>query len=81
MHRYKERDNSKAVCENCKSLVTTTFKYRDMEIKGIGVVKSILVAVCNNCNETIAIPNQSTEQIKYFFDCETKFKNILKKPL
>lgn len=65
MAHYKPGDTSKAVCECCNKLVDTTFAVRDVPFfDGSGIVENILVAVCDNCNEVVAIPAQSTVAIK-----------------
>ncbi|MGY6570825.1 MAG: hypothetical protein ACXIVE_17680 [Salinarimonas sp.] len=65
MKLYEAGDKSKAICEHCKSLVPTTFMYRDVPFDdGSGVVKDILVAVCDICDKVVAIPAQSTPAIK-----------------
>lgn len=65
MKIYEAGEKSQAICEHCKSLVPTTFKYRDVPFDdGSGSVKDILVAVCDNCDAVVAIPAQSTPAIK-----------------
>ena len=65
MKIYEAGEKSQAICEHCKSLVPTTFKYRDVPFDdGSGNVKDILVAVCDNCDAVVAIPAQSTPAIK-----------------
>lgn len=62
---YKEGDVSKAICSNCESIVTTTFKYRDVPLSdGRGVVENILVSECDHCYQVVATPPQSTPAIK-----------------
>ncbi len=64
MEHYKLGDHSKAICENCNSVVDTTFAVRDVPFNdSVGVATNILVAVCNLCNETVAIPAQSVAAI------------------
>lgn len=65
MKFYEAGEKSKAICAHCKTLVTTTFQYRDVPFDdGEGVVKDILVAVCDVCNAVVAIPAQSTPAIR-----------------
>lgn len=60
MTRYEPGDKSRAVCENCESVVDTTFAIRDVLFNdGVGLAKDVLVAVCDCCNDTVAIPSQS----------------------
>ncbi len=66
MAHYKPGDTSKAVCEYCNKIVDTTFVVRDVPFfDGSGIVENILVAVCDNCNEVVAIPAQSTVAINH----------------
>lgn len=65
MKLYQPGDTSKAVCPHCGKLVSTTFTYRDVPFEdGPGVVRGILVAVCDECRNVIAIPAQSTPAIR-----------------
>lgn len=65
MQLYEAGNKSKAICEHCKSLVPTTFMYRDVPFDdGSGIVKDILVAVCDICDAVVAIPAQSTPAIR-----------------
>lgn len=60
MARYEPGDKSRAVCEDCESVVDTTFAVRDVSFNdGVGLAKNILVAVCDSCNNTVAIPSQN----------------------
>lgn len=64
MKIYHEADKSRAMCEN-DGLVTTTFAYRDVPFRdGSGIVKDILVAVCDKCGDVVAIPPQSSLAIR-----------------
>jgi hypothetical protein len=65
MKLFIEGDKFKAICSHCKDWVDTTFKYRDVSFSnGSGVVKDILVAVCDSCGQVVATPPQSTPKIK-----------------
>lgn len=62
MNFYKEGDHSKAVCAHCKKVVPTTFKVRRAGIRDGTVTHSvpdILVSVCDECDRTLAVPQQS----------------------
>lgn len=62
---YTVGDKSKAICDNCNSVVTTTFAVRDVQFSDwSAIVEGILVAVCDHCNDVVAIPAQSTPLIK-----------------
>lgn len=65
MKFYEAGSPSKAICESCKGLVPTTFRYRDVAFDdGRDSVKDILVAVCDHCDTVVSIPAQSTPAIK-----------------
>jgi hypothetical protein len=60
MAHYEPGDKSRAVCEDCESVVNTTFAIRNVPFNdGVGIAENILVAVCDMCNTTVAIPSQS----------------------
>lgn len=65
MKLFNEGEKSKAICSHCNGWVTTTFKYRDVHFSdGSGLVKDILVSVCDTCDQVVATPPQSTPYIK-----------------
>lgn len=65
MKLNKVGEKSKAICPFCKQLRTTTFVERDVPLSsGNGLVRDVLVAVCDNCNHVVAIPQQSVPRIK-----------------
>jgi len=56
---------SKAICNHCERIVSGTYVIRDMNFSDMpGVVKDILVLVCDECASIIATPPQSTPAIK-----------------
>ncbi|SFU81345.1 hypothetical protein [Pseudomonas sp. OV546] len=62
---YKEGDKSQAICEDCESVVHTTFQRRNVPFDdGVGEVENVLVAVCDICDRVVAVPAQSTPAIK-----------------
>ena len=64
MTRYEPGDKSRAVCESCESVVNTTFAIRNVSFNdGVGIAENILVAVCDVCKDTVAIPSQSVVTI------------------
>lgn len=64
MTRYEVGNKSRAVCESCESVVDTTFAIRDVSFNdGVGIAKDILVAVCDQCDDVVAIPGQSVVSI------------------
>lgn len=65
MKVLKVGDKQKALCYKCKGVKNTTFNLRDVPFSdGSGIVKDILVGVCETCDQVIAIPHQSTPAIK-----------------
>lgn len=73
MKIFNVGDKGKAICESCKEIVTTTFAYRDVPFSDSpGMVKGILVAVCDKCESVVAVPPQSTPAIKASRETATK---------
>jgi len=66
MSKWKEGDKlERAECDNCGKFTPVTFKYRDVPFEGnIGVVEDILVGVCDECDQVIVVPSQSSPKIK-----------------
>lgn len=62
---YAEGDKGQAICDHCAALVGTTYCYRDVPFSdGVGVAHGILVAVCDQCSEVVAVPAQSVPRIR-----------------
>jgi hypothetical protein len=74
MKIFKVGDTQKAVCETCKSIENATFSLRDVPFSddGHGVVKSVLVGVCDKCDHVVLIPQQSAPAIKKQLDARRK---------
>lgn len=65
MGELKSGDKSKALCHNCKYLVSTTFQFRNVPFSDTGeIAKNILAGVCDECDSVVSIPYQSTPDIK-----------------
>ena len=65
MKLYAAGEKSKAICEDCGALVSTTFVYRDVPFDdGHGVVKDVLASVCDQCDRVVALPAQSTPAVR-----------------
>lgn len=65
MKVYKAGEKSKAICEDCGALVSTTFAYRDVPFDdGQGTVKDVLASVCDQCDRVVALPAQSTPAVR-----------------
>jgi hypothetical protein len=64
MKIFCEGDKSKAVCAACSAVQPTTFVRKDVPFStGEGLVKDILVGVCDLCQRVVSIPAQSTPAI------------------
>ena len=65
MKILKVGDTTKAACNTCKSFQDVTFKLRDTPFSdGSGIVKNVLVGVCNTCDSVAVLPHQSTPAVK-----------------
>ncbi|MCG8609431.1 MAG: hypothetical protein MI864_02750 [Pseudomonadales bacterium] len=73
MKILKEGDTKKVACECCGCFQNATFKLRDVPVSGgSGLVKNILVGVCDACDTVAVIPHQSTPAIKTQLDKQRK---------
>ncbi|MFT5700423.1 MAG: hypothetical protein ACI8ZB_003297 [Desulforhopalus sp.] len=65
MRIVKVGDTQKAACNNCKSFEDVTFQLRDVPFSdGNGIVKNVLVGVCDCCDSVVILPHQSTPAVK-----------------
>ena len=65
MKIVKEHNKSKAMCEHCKSLVETTFQYREVTLNdNSAIVENVLVGVCNSCDRVVSMPHQEANKVK-----------------
>jgi hypothetical protein len=65
MKLHKNGEKSRAICPFCQQLRSTTFAERDVPLSsGKGLVRDVLVAVCDTCDHVVAIPHQSVPRIK-----------------
>lgn len=63
--RFQAGDKSTAICSRCGELVDTIFVRRDVRFSdGNGPTNDILVAVCDVCDDVVAVPAQSTLAIR-----------------
>jgi hypothetical protein len=70
---HVEGDKSIAVCHECREVVDTTLKRRDVPFSdGSGVVRDILAAVCDVCGSVVAIPACSAPTIKAAREAQAK---------
>lgn len=61
---FLDGDKSNAICQYCKELVNTTFCRRDVPFEsGRGLVRDLLVAICDTCGAIVATPAQSSPAI------------------
>jgi hypothetical protein len=73
MKIFKAGDSQKAICEHCGSIQTATFKLRDVPLSGgSGIVKKVLVGVCDGCGQVCLLPHQSTPAVKKQLDAQRK---------
>ncbi|MGB0833422.1 MAG: hypothetical protein ACPGR2_02790 [Psychrobium sp.] len=64
MKTVKAGDKGKAICHGCECVVETTFMKRDVALSDNSAkVENLLVAVCNNCDAVVALPQQSAEKV------------------
>ena len=73
MKVYKVGDSQTVICEHCGALERATFKLRDVPFSNAsGIVKNVLVGVCDCCDQVCVIPHQSTPAIRKQLDCQRK---------
>jgi hypothetical protein len=64
---FNEGDKSRAVCEKCKCIVSTTFRYGEYRIPGTKIrVPNLLQGYCDVCKTLVSIPHQSTYKIRKY---------------
>lgn len=70
-------DKQKAACNHCESFQTVTFQLRDVPFSdGSGIVKNVLVGVCDTCNLVAVLPHQSTPLVKKQLEKQQKATEI-----
>lgn len=73
MKIFKAGDSQKAICEHCRSLQNATFKLRDVPFSdGSGLVKNVLVGVCDKCDHVSILPHQSMPVVKKQLEAQRK---------
>ncbi|WP_174866490.1 hypothetical protein [Pectobacterium polaris] len=73
MKIFKVGDTQAALCNTCQSLETATFQLKDVPFSDkSGVVRQVLVGVCERCGNVAIIPHQSTPMIKKALDVQRK---------
>lgn len=68
MKEYKEGEKSKGICENCKEIVTTTFRYDTLRYNDKINIPNILIASCDICKAHTSIPHSESIKIKRYLD-------------
>ena len=65
MKIIKVGDTQKAACNHCKRFENITYRLRTVPFSdGKGVVKNVLVGICDGCNSVVVLPHQSTPLVK-----------------
>lgn len=73
MRILKVGDTQRAACNHCQSFESITFKLRDVPFSdGSGIVKNVLVGVCDKCESVVTLPHQSTPAVKNQLDKQRK---------
>jgi len=73
MKIFKVGESQKAACEICQSFENATFKLRDVPFSdGKGIVKNVLVGVCDKCDSVTVLPHQSTPAVKKQYEAKRK---------
>lgn len=61
---WRAGDRSRGICETCGTVVETRFEYRTYALTVPRIdVPDVLVAVCEDCDATIAVPFQSSPRL------------------
>lgn len=73
MKIFKVDDAVKAICNECKSVQNATFKLRNVPFDDdSGIVKNVLVGVCDSCDSVIVLPQQSVPAVQKARECKRK---------
>lgn len=73
MNILKVGDKKRAACSNCNSFQAVTFKLKDAPFSdGSGIVKNVLVGVCDSCSSVAVLPHQSTPAVKKQLEIQRK---------
>lgn len=73
MKIFKVGESQKAACEKCQSFENATFKLRNVPFSdGTGMVKKVLVGVCDECNSVTLLPHQSTPAVKKQYEVKRR---------
>ncbi len=73
MKIFKVGDSQQAICEACGTLENATFALRDVPFSdGEGLVKNVLVGVCDRCDGVVVLPHQSSPVVKRQLEARRK---------
>ncbi|PWC13085.1 hypothetical protein B4923_07575 [Brenneria roseae subsp. americana] len=73
MKIFKVGDTQTVLCNLCRSCENVTFQLKDVPFSdGTGIVKQVLVGVCDQCGNVAVVPHQSTPMIKKALDVQRK---------
>ena len=73
MKILKVVDTQKASCTHCKRFENVTYKLRTVPFSdGNGVVKNVLVGVCDRCDSVAVLPHQSTPAVRKQLEVQRK---------
>lgn len=62
---YRQGDVVAAYCARCRQTVRAYFQFRGIQLRRTQLtVPDVLVAVCANCDHTVALPRQSIDQFR-----------------
>ena len=62
---YRQGDLVAAYCDRCRKSVRAYFQFRTIQLRRTRLaVPDVLVAVCANCDHTVAMPRQSIAQFR-----------------
>ncbi|TKI07443.1 hypothetical protein [Martelella alba] len=68
MKIVKEGEKKNVLCHHCGPS-TATYLLRDVDFSDhSGIVKNVLAAVCDKCDQVVGVPSQSTPKIKAQYD-------------
>jgi len=73
MKILKVGDTQQAACSHCKKFKNVTYQLRNIPFSdGKGVVKNVLVGVCECCNSVAVLPHQSTPAVRKQLETQRK---------
>ena len=73
MKILKVGDTINAACNSCQSFENVTFKLRNTPFSdGSGIVKNVLVGVCDRCDSIAVLPHQSVPAVKRQLEVQRK---------